>query len=180
MRKAWVFVFAKMYLVQDKGGAIALMIAALCFLGTWPALLNLVERQGRNLMHTYLDYSITNYLVAIIFAFTLGQIGSSTPESPNFLTQLHQVNNFWCLRHCTKTKRFASISRTQLWRTRPTRLYPCHSILRTHELNPASEVGEQWTPQKIWTTCNCSHQNLQISKEVVEWWYSPEVEEMRL
>ncbi|CAM6051107.1 unnamed protein product [Sphagnum compactum] len=81
-----------MYLVQDKGGAIALMIAALCFLGTWPALLNLVERQGRNLMHTYLDYSITNYLVAIIFAFTLGQIGSSTPESPNFLTQLHQDN----------------------------------------------------------------------------------------
>jgi hypothetical protein len=98
LRKAWVFVFAKMYLVQEKGGAIALMIAALCFLGTWPALLNLVERQGRNLMHTYLDYSFTNYLVAIIFAFTLGQIGSSTPESPNFLTQLHQVNNFWCPR----------------------------------------------------------------------------------
>ncbi|CAK9202239.1 unnamed protein product [Sphagnum jensenii] len=81
-----------MYLVQDKGGAIALMVAALCFLGTWPALLNLVERQGRNLMHTYLDYSFTNYLVAIIFAFTLGQIGSSTPESPNFLTQLPQDN----------------------------------------------------------------------------------------
>ncbi|CAK9863326.1 unnamed protein product [Sphagnum jensenii] len=81
-----------MYLVQDKGGAIALMIVALCFLGTWPALLNLVERQGRNLMHTYLDYSFTNYLVAIIFAFTLGQIGSSTPESPNFLTQLPQDN----------------------------------------------------------------------------------------
>jgi len=81
-----------MYIIQDKGGAIALMIAALCFLGTWPALLNLVERRGRNLMHTYLDYSITNLLVAIIFAFTLGQIGSSTPESPNFVTQLHQDN----------------------------------------------------------------------------------------
>jgi drug/metabolite transporter (DMT)-like permease len=81
-----------MYIIQDKGGAIALMIAALCFLGTWPALLNLVERWGRNLMHTYLDYSITNLLVAIIFALTLGQIGSSTPESPNFVTQLHQDN----------------------------------------------------------------------------------------
>ncbi|CAM6031029.1 unnamed protein product [Sphagnum balticum] len=81
-----------MYIIQDKGGAIALMIAALCFLGTWPALLNLLERRGRNLMHTYLDYSITNLLVAIIFAFTLGQIGSSTPESPNFVTQLHQDN----------------------------------------------------------------------------------------
>ncbi|CAM6034554.1 unnamed protein product [Sphagnum compactum] len=81
-----------MYIIQDKGGAIALMIAALCFLGTWPALLNLVERRGRNLMHTYLDYSITNLLVAIIFALTLGQIGSSTPESPNFVTQLHQDN----------------------------------------------------------------------------------------
>jgi hypothetical protein len=81
-----------MYVIQDKGGAIALMIAALCFLGTWPALLNLVERRGRNLMHTYLDYSITNLLVAIIIALTLGQIGSSTPESPNFVTQLHQDN----------------------------------------------------------------------------------------
>jgi len=81
-----------MYIIQDKGGAIALMLAALCFLGTWPALLNLVERRGRNLMHTYLDYSITNLLVAIIFALTLGQIGSSTPESPNFVTQLHQDN----------------------------------------------------------------------------------------
>jgi hypothetical protein len=85
------WVTAKMYIIQDKGGAIALMLAALCFLGTWPALLNLVERRGRNLMHTYLDYSITNLLVAIIFALTLGQIGSSTPESPNFVTQLHQV-----------------------------------------------------------------------------------------
>lgn len=141
------------------------MIAALCFLGTWPALLNLVERQGRNLMHTYLDYSFTNYLVAIIFAFTLGQIGSSTPESPNFLTQLHQVNNFWRPRHCTKTKRFASISRTQLWRTRPTRVYPCHSILRTHELNPASEVG-QWAISGICNSWRTGTRNGQLDVTV--------------
>lgn len=80
-----------MYLVQDKGPAIALMLAALCFLGTWPAIMNLVERRGRHLVHTYLDYSITNLLAALLFAFTLGQIGSSTPEQPNFLTQLGQV-----------------------------------------------------------------------------------------
>lgn len=80
-----------MLIVQDKGGAIALMLAALCFLGTWPAIMNLVERRGRHLVHTYLDYSITNYLAAIFIAFTLGQIGSSTPSSPNFVAQLHQV-----------------------------------------------------------------------------------------
>ena len=38
-----------------------------------------------------LQYSFTNYLVAIIVALTLGQIGSSTPETPNFATQVHQV-----------------------------------------------------------------------------------------
>lgn len=78
-------------MVTDKGGAIALMIAALCFLGTWPAILNSLERKGRLLQHTYLDYSLTNFLGAVLFAFTLGQIGSAKPESPNFLTQLGQV-----------------------------------------------------------------------------------------
>lgn len=81
----------KMYLVQDKGGAIALMLAALLFLGTWPAVLTLLERRGRLPQHTYLDYSITNLLAAVIIALTLGQIGDSTPEMPNFITQLGQV-----------------------------------------------------------------------------------------
>ncbi|THU58726.1 hypothetical protein C4D60_Mb03t17460 [Musa balbisiana] len=81
-----------MYLVQDKGGAIALMLAALLFLGTWPAVLTLLERRGRLPQHTYLDYSITNLLAAVIIALTLGQIGDSTPEMPNFITQLGQDN----------------------------------------------------------------------------------------
>ncbi|OAE35171.1 hypothetical protein AXG93_4461s1520 [Marchantia polymorpha subsp. ruderalis] len=81
-----------MYLVQDKGGAIALMLAALVFLGTWPAIMNFLEQRGRKLQHTYLDYSITNLLVAIVFALTFGQFGHSDDGQPNFLTQLGQDN----------------------------------------------------------------------------------------
>ena len=93
-----------MKIVEDKGGAIALMIVALIFLGTWPALLNLLERRGRNPVHTYLDYSLTNFLVAVLIALTLGQIGSPKAGEPNFTTQLSQVlacracQAFTCLR----------------------------------------------------------------------------------
>lgn len=80
-----------MYVVESKGGAIACMLLALIFLGTWPAILTLLERRGRLPQHTYLDYSITNFLAAILIALTFGQIGNSTPEMPNFLTQLSQV-----------------------------------------------------------------------------------------
>ncbi|ONI30986.1 hypothetical protein PRUPE_1G286600 [Prunus persica] len=81
-----------MYVVESKGGAIACMLLALIFLGTWPAILTLLERRGRLPQHTYLDYSITNFLAAILIALTFGQIGNSTPEMPNFLTQLSQDN----------------------------------------------------------------------------------------
>ncbi|KAG6397777.1 hypothetical protein SASPL_144238 [Salvia splendens] len=78
-----------MYLVESKGGAIACMLLALSFLGTWPALLTLLERRGRLPQHTYLDYTITNLLAAIIIAFTFGEIGN---QKPNFLDQLSQDN----------------------------------------------------------------------------------------
>ncbi|OIW04708.1 hypothetical protein TanjilG_07833 [Lupinus angustifolius] len=81
-----------MYLVESKGGAIFCMFLALFFLGTWPALLTLLERRGRLPQHTYLDYSITNLLAAVIIAFTFGQIGKSTIDGPNFLDQLAQDN----------------------------------------------------------------------------------------
>ncbi|KAF2294976.1 hypothetical protein GH714_029851 [Hevea brasiliensis] len=81
-----------MYLVESKGGAIVCMLFSLFFLGTWPAIMTLLERRGRLPQHTYLDYSITNLLAAVIIAFSFGQIGKSTPESPNFLTQLSQDN----------------------------------------------------------------------------------------
>lgn len=81
-----------MYVVESKGGAIACMLLALLCLGTWPAIMTFLERRGRLPQHTYLDYSITNLLVAVIMAFTFGQIGDSTPDKPNFLTQLSQDN----------------------------------------------------------------------------------------
>ncbi|KAL1126130.1 hypothetical protein V6Z11_A13G091100 [Gossypium hirsutum] len=52
-----------MYIVESKGGAIVCMLLALLFLGTWPALITLLER---------------------------GQ--HSTVERPNFFTQLSQDN----------------------------------------------------------------------------------------
>ncbi|XP_063943943.1 ureide permease 2 isoform X2 [Daucus carota subsp. sativus] len=81
-----------MYLVEKKEGAIACMLLALFFLGTWPALLTLLERRGRLPQHTYLDYTITNLLAAVIIAFTFGEIGKGTDEKPNFLIQLSQDN----------------------------------------------------------------------------------------
>ncbi|CAK9316764.1 unnamed protein product [Citrullus colocynthis] len=81
-----------MYVVESKGGAIACMLFALFFLGTWPALLTLLERRGRLPQHTYLDYSITNLLAAVVIAFTFGQIGKSSNDNPNFIQQLYQEN----------------------------------------------------------------------------------------
>ncbi|KAI8528577.1 hypothetical protein RHMOL_Rhmol12G0158900 [Rhododendron molle] len=82
----------KIYLVESKGGAIVCMLLALFLLGTWPAILTLLERRGRLPQHSYLDYTITNFLAAVFIAFTLGEIGKSTSEEPNFLTQLSQDN----------------------------------------------------------------------------------------
>ncbi|KAL0363847.1 UNVERIFIED_CONTAM: Ureide permease 2, partial [Sesamum angustifolium] len=77
-----VFSGLKMYVVESKGGAIACMLLALFFLGTWPAILTLLERRGRLPQHTYLDYTITNLLAAVIIAFTFGpKIGKSTIEA---------------------------------------------------------------------------------------------------
>ncbi|KAK9107266.1 hypothetical protein Syun_023277 [Stephania yunnanensis] len=81
-----------MYEIESKGGAIVCMILSLMFLGTWPALLTLLERRGRLPQHTYLDYSITNLLAAVFIALTFGQIGDSKPGKPNFFTQLSQDN----------------------------------------------------------------------------------------
>ncbi|OMO93422.1 Ureide permease [Corchorus capsularis] len=81
-----------MYVVESKGGAIFCMFLALFFLGTWPAIITLLERRGRLPQHTYLDYTFTNLLAAVIIALTFGQIGDSSFEKPNFFTQLSQDN----------------------------------------------------------------------------------------
>ena len=81
----------KMYLVKDISGAIGLMAVALVLLGTWPVVLAVLERRGRLPQHTFLDFSVTNFLAAVLVALTFGQMGPDTTETPNFLTQLTQV-----------------------------------------------------------------------------------------
>ncbi|KAK3222866.1 hypothetical protein Dsin_009891 [Dipteronia sinensis] len=85
----------KMFVVESKAGAIACMLFALLFLGTWPAFLTLLERRGRLPQHTYLDYSITNLLAAVFIALTFGEIGKNTLEKPNFTLQLTQLKDNW-------------------------------------------------------------------------------------
>ncbi len=80
-----------MYIMSDKGVAIVLMIISLWCLGSWPALFHVLERRGRVPMHTYMDYTIAAYCVAVGFALTLGEIGGSSAKYPNFTTQLFQV-----------------------------------------------------------------------------------------
>lgn len=79
-----------MFLVESKSAAIVCMLVSLLLLGTWPAILTLLERRGRLPQHTYLDYSIMNFLAAVAIALTFGQLGDSKPNMPNFLTQLSQ------------------------------------------------------------------------------------------
>ncbi|XP_025806270.1 ureide permease 1-like [Panicum hallii] len=79
----------EMFVVEDKAGAIAVMLASLLLLGTWPALLTLLERRGRLPQHTYLDYSLTNFLAAVLIALTFGQLGAGEPD---FFAQLSQDN----------------------------------------------------------------------------------------
>ncbi|XLU20455.1 hypothetical protein S245_056521 [Arachis hypogaea] len=82
----------EMYLLESKAGAIVCVLLSLFFLGTWPSILTLLERRWHLPQHTYLDYSLTNFLAALFIAFTVGEIGKSTPSEPNFLAQLAQDN----------------------------------------------------------------------------------------
>lgn len=82
----------KMYMVESKAGAIVCMLFSLFFLGTWPAIMTLLERRGRPPQHTYLDYTMTNLLAAIIIAFTLGEFGDARP---NFIYQLTELKDNW-------------------------------------------------------------------------------------
>ncbi|KAL9325127.1 hypothetical protein ACSQ67_005772 [Phaseolus vulgaris] len=75
------------------------MLVSLLFLGTWPAVMTMLERRGRLPQHTYLDYTLTNLMAAVIIAFTFGEIGNT---APNFLSQLHQVSISFVLKKLFK------------------------------------------------------------------------------
>jgi hypothetical protein len=113
-----------MFVIEDKGGAIAIMLASLLFLGTWPAVLTLLERRGRLPQHTYLDYSLTNFLAAILIALTFGQLGESKRDMPSFITQLSQVIHLACDSKCVFLLLFLSVD-NGLWWCRTTGLRCC-------------------------------------------------------
>lgn len=77
-----------MYTVENKGVAMPLMLVALLFGGTFGPLMPFLEPRGWLPQHIYLDYSIANFLAAVLIAVTVGQIGESTSDMPNFFTQL--------------------------------------------------------------------------------------------
>ncbi|GAA0181018.1 hypothetical protein LIER_42271 [Lithospermum erythrorhizon] len=81
-----------MFELESKGGGIACVLLALLLTGTWPAILTLLERRGRLPQHTYLDFTITNLLAALIMVFAFGEAGKNSNENPNFLNQLPQDN----------------------------------------------------------------------------------------
>ncbi|KAF8661091.1 hypothetical protein HU200_057194 [Digitaria exilis] len=83
--------------VEDKVGDVTLMLASLFLLGTWPALLTLLEHRGRLPQHTYLDYSMTNLLATVLIAVAFGQPGESRPAMSSFFTQLSQHGIAWNL-----------------------------------------------------------------------------------
>ena len=83
--------FVSMYIVENKGGAIALILFAILCGGSFAPAMSFMERRGRLPQHIYLDYSIANFLVAVLIAFTFGQIGPGKVGMPNFFTQLSQV-----------------------------------------------------------------------------------------
>ncbi|TVU50129.1 hypothetical protein EJB05_01486 [Eragrostis curvula] len=84
-----------MLVVEDKRGAIALMLASLLFLGTFPAVLTLLERRGRLPQHSYLDYSVANLLAAVVIALALGQAGETKHGMQDFFTQLTEIHDNW-------------------------------------------------------------------------------------
>nr|CAB3489808.1 unnamed protein product [Digitaria exilis] len=71
------------------------MLAALFFGGSMGPPMIYLERKGRRPRHIYLDYSIANFIAAVMFPLTFGQIGDSKPAMPNFFTQLSQVQDNW-------------------------------------------------------------------------------------
>lgn len=81
-----------MYLIEDRNGAIILMVLSLCCLGSWPVFFNILEQRGRLPQHTYLDYAFSTFIGAVLFALTFGEIGFS---AQNFTTQLAQVQENW-------------------------------------------------------------------------------------
>ena len=68
------------------------------FLGTWPIVLAVLESLKHNEdacrspQHRYFNFSITNFLAAVLVALTPSADQRRHTEIPSFLTELTQVN----------------------------------------------------------------------------------------
>ena len=149
--------------------------------GTWPALFNLLERRGRvssccskfslktcsvhvlgalnnrlcsllqKPQHTFLDYCIPNYIIAIIFALTLGQIGESSEQKPNFIPQLHQV------RGTMRASTGAAFHTTA-------------DMMCTHQSDKDAQILQSRHPSLQFS---CSQGQWSVGWIRSGWWYSP-------
>ncbi|KAL6659708.1 hypothetical protein ACP70R_002537 [Stipagrostis hirtigluma subsp. patula] len=63
-----------MYTVENKGGAIALLLVSVVAGGSFFPMMLYMERRGRLPQHIYLDYFIANFLVAVLIAVTVDRL----------------------------------------------------------------------------------------------------------
>lgn len=82
-----------MFIVNSYGLAVFLCILTMICWGSWANLQKLTQRESTFQLF-YWDYSIGIYIIAIIFAFTLGSMGT---QGRGFINDLHQGSEYYLM-----------------------------------------------------------------------------------